>query len=92
MDIPYLIKNTNIPINSSVVETILKNNHIFNNIFLASKPQIIKALPKSNIVIVWLDILDIQSDINAKCLINRCFKIRSYIATIQGININLGVP
>jgi len=30
--IPYLIENTNMPINSSMVETILKNNHIFNNV------------------------------------------------------------
>jgi len=35
--ISYLMKNTNMPISSSVVETILKNNHIFNNISLASK-------------------------------------------------------
>ena len=50
--ISYLIENTSIPINSSVVETILKNNHIFNNISLASKPQVIKVLPKLNIAII----------------------------------------
>ena len=44
------------PINSSIVKTILKNNHIFNNILLASKPQVIKALSKLDIAIVWLDI------------------------------------
>jgi len=41
---------TNIPINSSVVET--KNNHIFNNVFLTSKFQIIKALHKLDMAIV----------------------------------------
>lgn len=37
ISILYLMENTNMPINSSVIETILKNNHIFNNISLASK-------------------------------------------------------
>ena len=46
------MENTNMPINSSMVETILKNNHIFNNISLASKPQVIKVLPKLDITIV----------------------------------------
>ena len=40
------------PINSSVVEFILKNNYIFNNISFALKPQIIKTLPKSDMAIV----------------------------------------
>ena len=35
INIPFLIENTNIP---SVVKTILKNNHIFNNISLTLKP------------------------------------------------------
>jgi len=38
IDIPYLIENTNIPINSSFVESILKSNHIFNNVSIALKP------------------------------------------------------
>jgi len=50
--IPYLIENINIPINFSVVKAILKNNYIFNNIFLASKSWVIKASPKSDIVII----------------------------------------
>jgi len=41
---------------SSDVETILKQNHIFNNISLASRPRIIKVSPKSNMAIVWIDI------------------------------------
>ena len=36
--ISYLMENTNMLINSSVVETILKNIYIFNNISLTSKP------------------------------------------------------
>ena len=54
--LPYLLKNMNVPLNSEVVEKILKNNHIFNNILLTSRPRIIKISPKSDIAIVWLDI------------------------------------
>jgi len=42
--------------------------------------------------IIWIDIWDIQSSNKAKKLINRCFNIGSYIATIRGTNMNLGVP
>jgi len=38
IDILYLMENTNTFINSSVVKSILKSNHIFNNILLTSKP------------------------------------------------------
>ena len=34
------------------IETILKQNHIFDNISLTSKPRVIKVSPKSNIAIV----------------------------------------
>ena len=56
ISIPYLMENTNKSINSSIIKTILKNNYIFDNISMASKPQIIKVFPKSDMVIVWLDI------------------------------------
>ena len=73
------------------IETILKQNHIFDNISLASKPRVIKISPKSDMSIVWLDIWDIQSGSNAKMLINRCFNIGNYIVTIQGANMNPGI-
>jgi len=41
---------------ADVVETILRNNHIFNNIVVALKLKIMKVLPKLDIVIIWLDI------------------------------------
>jgi len=50
------VKNTNMTINPSVIEIILKNNHIFNNISITLKSYVIKALPKLDIVIVWLNI------------------------------------
>ena len=38
------------------IETILKQNHIFDNISLRSKPRVIKISPKSDMSIIWLDI------------------------------------
>ena len=76
---------------SNDIEMILKQNQIFDNISLASKPRVIKVSPKSDISIVWIDIWDVQSGSNAKMLINKCFNIGRYIATIQGANINPGV-
>jgi len=90
--ISYLQENSVSPITSSVVEDIIKKNHIFNNVVLASKPWIIKVFPKSNIAIIWVDIWDIQSSSKAKGLINRCFNIRSYITIIRGANMNPSVP
>jgi len=74
------------------IETILKQNHIFDNISLASKPRVSKVSPKSDMAIVWIDIWDVQSGKNAKLLINRCFNVGNYIATIRGANMNPGVP
>ena len=76
------MENTNTSIDFSVIEIILKNNHIFNNVLIVSKPHIIKVSSKLDIVIVWLDIWNIQSSSKAKGLINQCFNIGSYITTI----------
>ena len=38
------------------IEMILKQNHIFDNISLASKPRVIKVSPKSDMAMFWLDI------------------------------------
>jgi len=90
--IPYLNENSNVSILSDYVETIIKFNHVFNNLSLASKLWVIKALPKSDIAIIWINIWNAQSRFNAKNIINRSFNIGSYIATIWGINMNSGVP
>ena len=79
-------------LNASNVETILKQNQIFDDIKLASRPRVIKVLPKSDMSIVWIDIWDYQSGSKAKCLINRCFNVGRYIANIRGANMNLGMP
>ena len=92
ISIPYLFETTNTCITSKEVKRILKNNHIFNNIVLASKSRIVKISPKSNMAIIWIDIWDAQSGSKAKSLINQRFNIGKFITTIQGTNMNPGVP
>ena len=77
---------------SADIEIVLQQNHIFDNVTLASKPRVIKVSLKSDMAIVWIDIWDVQSGQNAKMLINRCFNVGNYIATIRGANMNPGVP
>jgi len=57
----YLHPNSQKKLSSSDVETILKQNHIFDNITLIFKPRVIKVSPKSDMAIVWIDIWDVQS-------------------------------
>jgi len=68
--IPYLSEATNTCITSEEVERILKNNHIFNDIVLASKPRIVKVSLKFDMAIIWINIWDAQSSFKAKSLIN----------------------
>ena len=75
-----------------MVKNIIKNNHIFNNITLVLKSQVIKVFLKSNMAIIWIDIWNIQSGSKAKMLINRCFNVGNYITTIWGANINSSIP
>ena len=89
--ISYLLENTNTPISADVVESIIKSNHIFNNIVITSRPCIIKVSLKSDIAIIWLNIWGVQSGSNVKSLINRYINVESYITTICGVNMNLGV-
>ena len=85
------MENTNMPISLSVFKSILKVNHDFNNVLIASKVHVIKASPKSDMAIVWLDIWDVLSSSKAGSLINRCFNIKSYITTIQNAKMNLNI-
>jgi len=70
LDILYLIKSTDTPIDSSMIELVIKSTHIFGNIHITSKLQVIKVSPKSDIVIVWINIWDFQSSTSIKTLIN----------------------
>jgi len=64
---PY--SNSQEKLTSTDIESILKQNHIFDNISLASKPRVIKVSPKSNMAIVWIDIWDVQSGSSAKIVL-----------------------
>ena len=48
----YLHNNPQVHLSLGNVEKIIKQNQIFNNIVLASKPQVIKVSPKSDMSIV----------------------------------------
>jgi len=92
LGIPYLMENTNTPMDSNVMENIIKASHIFNDIKIVSKPRVCKVSLKSDMAIVWIDIWDSQNGSAAKRIINRSFNIGNFIATIRGANMNLGVP
>ena len=58
--IPYLpYSNSQNQLTSSNVEEIIKQNQIFDNITLASKPRVIKVLPKSDMSIIWIVIWNV---------------------------------
>ena len=75
-----------------IIEGVLKESHLFKNVILASKPHVIKALPKSNKAVVWVDIWDSQSSSCVKNIINQRFNVGQFIATVCGNNMNPGVP
>jgi len=82
ISITYFLEDTNLSITADIVEKIIKDNHIFNNVVLVLKLRVIKALLKSNMFIIWFNIWDVQSGSRAKGLVNRCFNMSNYIATI----------
>jgi len=84
------MEDTNTSILADVVEKIIKENHIFNNIVLASRPRVIKISSKSNMSIVWINIWDVQSSSKARGLI-RYFNVKSYIVMIHEANININI-
>ena len=93
IDISYFSRNKSQEcLSSSDIENIIKQNQIFDNIVLTSKPQVIKVSLKSDMSIIWIDIWDIQSRSKAKSLINQCFNVGRYIATIREANMNPNVP
>ena len=51
LGILYIIKYTNIPINLSIVETIIKSTYIFDNICIISKSYVVKVSFKSDMAI-----------------------------------------
>ena len=91
--IPYFPYNSsNECLIPSEVKSIIKQNQIFDNIVLVSKLCVIKVSPKSDMSIIWINIWDVQSRSKVKSLINRCFNVGRFIVTIQGANMNSGIP
>ena len=88
ISILYFLKNTHTPLTTDMVETIIKNNYIFNNIAIVLRLRAIKIFLKSNMAIIWLNIWDVQSGSKAKGLINQYFNVESFIATVRGVNMN----
>jgi len=64
----YITKNG--VITPDFIERVLKETHLFKDIMLASKPHVIKVSPKSDIVVIWVDIWNSQSNSLAKNIIN----------------------
>jgi len=79
-------------LSSQDVEQVIKQNQIFDNITLASKPRVIKVSLKLDMAIIWVNIWDAQSSIKAKGLINWCFNVGRDIAIIRAANVNPGIP
>jgi len=53
-----------------IIEGVLKDSYLFKDTTLALKPCVIKASPKSDKAVVWVDIWDSQSSSCAKNIIN----------------------
>ena len=62
-------------ISSDIIEGVLKESHLFKDATLASKPYVIKASPKLDKAVVWVDIWDSQSGSCAKNIINCRFNV-----------------
>ena len=54
-----------------IIKGVLKDSHLFKDMTLASKPRVIKASPKSDKAVVWVDIWDFQSGSCTKNIINQ---------------------
>ena len=52
LKISYFIKDTNLPILSDIINSVIKSTHIFDNIVLSLCSQVIKVSPKSDITVV----------------------------------------
>jgi len=61
------------------IENVLKELYLFKDVVLVSKLHVIKASPKSNMAVVWVDIWDSQSDSSVKNIINQIFFFFFYL-------------
>ena len=68
IELPY--KTNQGVITFDYIKDVLKELYLFKDVMLASKLHVIKASPKSNIEVVWVDIWDSQSSSSVKNIIN----------------------
>jgi len=80
IELPYITENG--VITPDFIERVLKNTYLFKDVVLALKSCVIKASPKSDMMVIWVDIWDFQSGFLAKNIINYHFNIRHFVATI----------
>jgi len=56
LNIPYLVKDTNLPVTHEIIEKVLETTYIFNNVVLVSQPHVIKTSLKSDMAVIWINI------------------------------------
>ena len=56
LEVSYFLENTNLLIMFNVIKTAIKKTHISNDIVLVFHSYIIKASPKSNMAVKWVNI------------------------------------
>jgi len=56
LGVPYWDSKTSLPVTSAQVAEALSSSPLFEGIILASMSCIMKALPSSNISVIWIDI------------------------------------
>ena len=89
LEVSYFLKNINLLIISNMIEMIIKKAYIFNNIVLVSYSHVIKAFPKLDMTVIWIDIWDSQNSIKVKGLINRYFNVSYNIIAMRETHMNL---
>ena len=80
IELSYITENG--VITPDFIKRVLKNTYLFKDIVLALKLCVIKASPKSNMVVIWVDIWDFQSGSLAKNIINYHFNVEHFVAII----------
>jgi len=66
LEFSYIADKTKLPINSDIIEAVLKETLLFDNIILTLKLQIIKVSFKSDMAVVCIDIWDLQNGLKVK--------------------------
>ena len=82
LGISYFGNNSSNSINSVQIKSVLSHTDIFQDIILSFWPYIVRVFPRSDMVIVWINIWDSQNGTKAKSLINRSFNIDCHVVTI----------